>query len=509
MRVAVGQISSESSHFVSFPCTLDLFRKTGYLYEGDDLFLLRGTDSEVAGMLAVLDEVPDAIIVPLIAARANSSGPLDTATWAYLRSGLLGALEDRLPVDGVLLSHHGSMAADGEDDPEGDIAARVRAIAGPDVPIIMTLDLHGTVTRRMVEHCTAILGYERYPHHDVARTGERAAHLLLRTLRGEVRPAMALAQIPMIATAFYASTEGDGPFARLMREAKEYEHHADVISTSLFFVGSYIDIPQMSSSALVVADNDLAVAVKGAYLLAERLWSRRREFDVPIVSVDEAVSLGRQIEGGPILLLDTADTTGGGAAGDSSDLIRDLLATGLTEPCLATVVDPEAAAACHAAGLGAQVTLQLGHQIDPVWGEPLGISGVVERLIDGRFQYQGGILGGTWATMGPSAVLSVGSIQVLVMTYPTYDWCDEQYRAAGLAPRTAKFVGVKNMMNFRHAYADIMKAAFVLDLPGPTGPDMRKLPFRRIKRPIYPMDDIEDPHIDIVTSRLSLKHGSG
>jgi microcystin degradation protein MlrC len=364
----------------------------------------------------------------------------------------------------------------------------------------MTLDLHGTVTRRMVESCAAILGYERYPHTDVRQTGERAARLLLRIMAGAVHPVTALARVPLLATAFNASTEGDGPFARLMREAKRYEGHPPILATSLFFVGSYIDIAEMTSTVVVVADRDVEAADRTARFLAERFWERRREFDVPIVSVAQAVARGREIEGGPVLLLDTADTTGGGAAGDSSDVIRDLLVAGVTEPCLAMVVDPEAAEACHTAGVGSEVTLQLGHRVDPRWGSPVEVTGVVQRLLDGRFRYTGGILGGSWATMGRSAVLRIGSISVLIMTYATYDWADEQYRAAGLVPAEAKFVGVKNMMNFRYAYGDVMKAAFVLDLPGPTAPDMRALPFRRVRRPIYPLDDLAEPRIDVVAS---------
>jgi microcystin degradation protein MlrC len=121
--------------------------------------------------------------------------------------------------------------------------------------------------------------------------------------------------------------------------------------------------------------------------------------------------------------------------------------------------------------------------------------------VNGRFRYTGGILGGYWVSMGPSVVLKVGNTQLLVMSYPTYDWADEQYRAAGLHPEEAKFVGVKNMMNFRYGYRDYMKAHFVLDLPGPTPSDMRQLPFRRINRPIFPLDEaLAEPQINVTLS---------
>src|SRR6185437_12095519 len=135
-------------------------------------------------------------------------------------------------------------------------------------------------------------------------------------------------------TAFHASTEDGGPFAQLMRQAKGREAEHSILSTSLFLVGSYLDMPEIGCSAVVVTDGDPARAAAEAAALADAFWARRSEFDVQTWSVAQAVAQGRRISGGPVLLLDTADTTGGGAAGDSSDLVRDLLEARVTEPCL-------------------------------------------------------------------------------------------------------------------------------------------------------------------------------
>ena len=487
LRIAVGQISSESNHFVSFLCELDLFRNTGYLLEGEDLFDLRDRGTEVSGILSVLDAEENVEIVPLLAARANSSGSLSESCYSYLKASLLKRLGNG-PVDGVILSHHGSMTAVGEDDPEGDIATAVREIVGKNVPLVLTLDCHGNVTHRMVKAANAILGYEHYPHIDVHTTGVRGCRLLLKAVRGEVMPVMGHAKVPMVLTGFNASTAWDTPYKQLMQEAKKLEEREGILSTSLFLVGSYIDIPDMGCSSVVVTNDDVGTATNEAKKLAEKFWARRQEFQVRTFSVLEAVELGRKVEGGPVLLLDTADTTGGGAAGDGIDLVKGLLEACVTEPSLAMVVDPEAARSSIAAGVGAEVSLLLGHKLDPQWGTSLQITGRVAHISDGRFQYTGGILGGTWASMGPSAVLEAGRIRILISSYPTYDWADEQYRSMGLVPAEAKFVGVKNMMNFRVAYRDVMKAFYVLDLRGPTPPDMRMLPFRRIKRPVFPLD---------------------
>ena len=500
-RIAVGQISSESDHFVSSTCELDFFRNTGYLLERDDLFKLQGTGSEIAGILQALEEQRNIEVIPLLAARANSSGPLSETCYAYLKEHLLAPLQEAGPVDGVILSHHGSMAAVEEDDPEGDVATAVRDIVGPAVPVVLTLDLHGNVTRRMVKAANAILGYEHYPHDDVYTTGVRGTQLLLKAVRGKVSPVMGHAKLPMLLPACNSSTAWDTPYAQLMREAKALEWQPRILSTCLFFVGSYRDMPDMGCSSLVITDGDIDLAVKEATNLAKKFWDRRTEFETKTWSVAEAVRLGRKMEGGPILLLDTADKTGGGAAGDSIGLVKCLLELRVTEPCLAMVVDPEAAKACGQAGLGSELSLELGHRLDPTWGKPLKVTGKVLRVSEGRFRYTGGILGGSWTTMGPSAVFELGSIHILIASYATYDWADEQYRSMGMNPEKAKFVGVKNMMNFRFGYRDIMKGFFVLDLPGPTPPDMRMLPFNRATRPLFPLDEgLTDPELRIFTS---------
>jgi microcystin degradation protein MlrC len=499
LRVAVGGISQEANDFAPGVTDLRGFREAGFLAEGAGVFELRDSGTEIAGALARLAAEPDVEIVPLLAARGISPGRVSAEAYDHLLGGLLARLRDALPVDGVYLFLHGSMEAGTDDDPEGTIAAAVREIA--DVPLVLSCDLHANVTRRMVERATAVVGYEQYPHDDVYETGVRSADLLLRTVRGEVAPVTAHAKVDMILTAFHSSTREDTPYARLVQRARALERRPGILSASVFLVGSYIDTPDMGCSVVVVADGDRDLAVKEARSLALAFWDQRTAFDVETVSVAEAVRRGGTIDGGPVLLLDTADTTGGGGAGDGVGLLRGLLEAGVREDSLALVVDAPAAAACHETGTGRELELSVGHVHDGRWGEPLGVRGRVERLLDGRFRYEGGIFGGLEVSMGPSAVLAIGSIRLLIMSEATYDWADEQYRAAGLDPASAKFVGVKNMMNFRFGYRDVMRGHFVLDLPGPTPPDMRQLPFARIKRPMFPLDrELADPGLRIATS---------
>ena len=319
-------------------------------------------------------------------------------------------------------------------DPEGDILDAVRRIAGPVLPIVMTLDLHAHVTPRMVKQATALVSFTHYPHDDTYSTGERGASLLLRTVRREVRPVTALAKVPIICGACNGQTSGDGPMAHLTRRARRLEKEPAILSVSCFQVHPYNDLPGMGCGGVVVTDNDPALATQEAHALAAAFWARRRAFEVEHLPVAEAVDRGRRVEGGPVLLVDTADCAGGGAPGDSVALLRELLALGLEEPTLLMVVDPAAARACAHAGIGQTVSLQVGYSLDPAWGEPVAVSGSVRRLSDGGFRYDGGLFGGTWASMGLSAVLQIGSIELLVMSQPTYGYDPVDMRADAPPP---------------------------------------------------------------------------
>ena len=486
-RIAVGSIFQESNHFAAARTDLGLFRNS-YLLEGDELEQLRDTDTEVAGMLAVCARA-GAQVVPLLAARSVSGGPLTDGCYRSLRDRLIGRLRDAGPVDGVLLAMHGAMAAESEDDPEGEILAAVREVVGPDRPVVMTLDLHAHVTPRMVELATGLVAFAHYPHDDARTTGERGAELLLGAVRGAVRPVMALAKARMIVTGLNCATFDDGPMARMERRARDLERQPGVLSVSVLPVQPFLDVPDMGCGGLVVADGDVALAERLARSFADEFWAHRQALSAEILPVADAIRRGRAIEGGPVLLVDAADCAGGGAAGDSVALLRALLALGVEEPTLLTVVDPTAAAACSAAGSGASIALELGHRVDPAWGQPLPVEGTVEKLADGRFRYSGGPYGGTWGSMGPTAVLAIGATRVLVTSRPTYDWADEQFRSVGLDAREAKFVGVKNPMNYRFAYRGVARAALIVDTPGPTPPHVRGLSYRRMQRPFFPHDD--------------------
>lgn len=393
-----------------------------------------------------------------------------------------------MPLDGVLLALHGAAVAEQVDDLEGDLLDAVRQVVGQSRFVVATLDLHAHVTAAMVNAADALVAWETYPHRDAYSTGTRAAALLLDALTGRVKPVMAMAKVPLLVGGVLGHTDGPGPFADVMRLAKSHEGAGEVLSTSLFLVHPYLDVPEMGGGGLVITNDKPELAARLAAELAREYWRRRADLEPPVFAPAEAIKLGLQTDGGPVLLVETADCCGGGAAGDSVAALRALLETAEDAPSLVPIVDPRAATACRQAGCGQQVTVDLGHQVDPRWGRPLTLSGEVVRVSEGRFTYTGGIWQGQQGDMGPSAVLRVGQIQMLISTHATYDWADEQFRSIGLDASRAKFVVVKNPMNHRLGFKGLYQAAYILDTPGPTPATVDHLAYKRLRRPYFPLD---------------------
>lgn len=482
-RIAIGSIFTECNELGGVPIDLSWFERYE-LHRGEAI--LGVSNGVVGGMLQVLRQ-REAQIVPLLYASTCPGGPLTADCYAQLKAELLERLCAVVPVDGVLLPLHGAAAAEDVGDLEGDLIKAVRTIVGPETPIVATLDLHAHITADMVAWANALVAWETYPHRDSFTTGVRGANLLLDTLDGRCRPTMVMAKVPVITGAIHGSSEGDDPFAKILRRAKALEGKNGVLSTSVILVHPNLDQPDMGSGALVITDNDPAQAEELARDLAEEYWARRFELEPTLYTPAAAIAQGLQVAGGPVVLVEASDCAGGGAAGDSVATLQALLAANVPEMALVYVVDPEAAAACQQAGVGQTVTVTLGHKLDPRWGQPSPVTGVVTKISDGRFRYIGGIWDGLEGEMGPSAVLAIDQVQVLVTTYSTYDWMDEQLQAVGFDPAQAKFIVAKNPMNYRQAYPTA-KAVFVLDTPGPTPASIRNANFQRVRRPFFPVD---------------------
>ena len=483
--IAIGSFLIECNHLGGAPADMETFRR-GQFLDGEDVLAIR--EGTVGGMLDVLQR-EEIQCRPLVVASACSSGPVKAAVYDQLKASMLEKLADSLPVDGVILALHGAAAAENELDPEGDLLESVRQLVGGDVPIVATLDLHAHVTARMVESADLLVAWETYPHRDAVETGQRGARALLAMLDGSLRPTMVMAKVPVLVAGVLGQTDLPGPFAEIMEMAIGMRQQEGVYSTSAFLVHPYLDAPGMGGGGLVVTHDDLSLAADLAGQLARAYWDRRHRLEPVTWQPRAAILDARDNVEGPVVLVETADCCGGGAAGDSVHSLRALLEEQVVQPAVVPLVDSAAAACCHQAGVGARVELQVGHLVDPAWGEPLAVEGTVTRLSEGLFTYKGGIWGGQEARMGPAAVLQVGTISLCLASHATYEWCNEQYESLGIDVKKMKFIVVKNPMNYRQAYGELMKKDYILDTPGPTPATLQHVELQRMKRPYFPLDD--------------------
>lgn len=486
-RIAVASLMQETNTFSPIPTTVALF-ESYYIHRGDQMFSGYGAARvEVPAIMATLRAAGHAP-VPLIAAYAAASGTVTRDAF----DTLVGEMEARLraagPVDGLILALHGALVVEDQPDGDGEVIARMRAILPPDVPIGVSLDLHGHITPLKLQANTFHVGYREYPHIDIHETGARTAALMVEVLAGRRRPVMALAKTPVLVPAVCGRTT-DGTLAAVAQAARAAEASGEVLHASIFPVQPWIDVPDLGFAALVCAE-DPAAAQRVADRLAAMVWDRRDDFDLGLTPLEEVISTGLSSPG-MTLVSDTGDAPTGGSAADSAAVLRGLLAGGADRSdrlSLLTLCDPAGAAAAHGAGAGATVTLPLGHAFSVADGQPVTVTAQVLSTSDGGYVMQDAGANGLRIEMGPTAVLGIGGIRVLVRSRPSMEWDTGMYLSQGLDPATAALVFVKSPSHFRVAFGPIAARILLADTPGPTRADVRKLPYVRVTRPLSPLD---------------------
>jgi len=408
---------------------------------------------------------------------------------------LVGEMEARLreagTVDGLLLALHGALVVEDQPDGDGEIILRMRRILGPDVPIGVSLDLHGHITPLMLQPNVFHIGYREYPHIDMYETGQRTARLLLDVLSGRrAMPAMALAKRPLLVSPVCTRTT-DGPLRAIVEVAQRMENEGEVVHAALFPVQPWIDVPDLGFAALVCA-NDRASATAAAEELVEMAWQRRATFFPDLVPLEEAIRMGLA-SNGMTLVSDAGDAPTGGSAADSAAVLKALLAAGANHAdrtSYLTLCDPPAVQAATAAGVGSALTVPLGHAFSKNDGEPATVTAVVMSLSDGTYRMTDGGPNGLELCMGPTAVLGIGALRVLVRTQPSMEWDRAMYESQGLPLADAALVFVKSPSHFRQSFGPAAARILAANTPGPTAPDMRRIPFVKATRPLYPLDPI-------------------
>ncbi len=490
-RVLIAGFKHETNTFSALPTDLAAYRARE-LYEGDEIAArLSATRSEVAAFLDACER-HGWQAVPAVCADATPSGRVTGEAFEYVGRRLLRCIEEHGPFDALLLSLHGAMVAEHHEDGEGALLAALRERIGASVPVAVTLDLHANVTDAMARLADIMVSYRTYPHVDQYEVASEAADLLARTLAGSIRPRCAVARGAMLDGADHGRTTAPGPMLEVLESAAALRGEPGVLSVSINAGFPWADTHDTGPSAVVVYDAAAGDAGRWEAMagrLVAQIWASRHRTTVQTVTSHEALARLGAGAGAPAVLADFADNPGGGGYGDATRLLRAMCSAGLERAAFATVYDPQAARACHAAGVGAELTLSLGGKVDPRYGEPLTVTGTVRSLGDGRFDLEGPMMAGTPVHMGPSAALQVGGLSIVLASarYQAYDRMF--FRHLGIEPEACRALGVKSAHHFRAAFAPIAGSVAVVDDGGGlTSRNFRELRYRRVRRPVFPLD---------------------
>jgi microcystin degradation protein MlrC len=424
--------------------------------------------------------------VPIVMAGATPSGPVTDDVFDEVSRAIIDGVKHERP-DGLLLALHGAMVAESHPDADGEVLARLRQALGPDFPVVITLDLHGNLSPRLIDLCTAAVAYRTNPHVDQRECGRRAARLLLRTLRGEVRPRAALARPPLIVNIMAHDTSCE-PLKSFMDEARALEQRPGVLAASLLPGFAYADVPQMGPSVVVVADGDAELARREADRLGARLWEARERLSRRLPDAATAVAQALRAERPPVVLVDTGDNVGGGSAADGTVLLAEMLRQGATDGVVCLYA-PDEVKQCAAAGVGAEVTLTVGGKVDRRHGDPLTLTGRVTLLHDGNYVETAVRHGGKRVNhMGPTALVEGPGRNLLVLTslrHPPFSL--GQLTCLGIRPERQRLLVVKAAIAYKAAYAPVAGTVIEVDTPGLTAVNPERFDYRHIRRPLYPL----------------------
>ncbi len=439
--------------------------------------------SEIGGALEVFDQRANVNIIGGYSARGiTSSGPIAAADFFRIADEFLASVQLALPIDGVYLALHGALASQDVDDAEGHLIEATRKIVGDDTPIVVSLDLHGILTDRILKHSDAVVVYHTNPHVDFYQTGQRAARLLCRILDKEIRPTQVRVPIPALVRGSNCITATGlirGPLERAIR----FENSPGGLSGGIFIGNPFTDVPDLCSNVLLVSDGDSDCAIAEATAIANDFWALKGQIQQPLTSLEESIRLAAACRG-RVVLVDAADATSSGASGDSNAILAELVAAACPRTALIPIVDAPAVLACLSVGVSATITVQVGGTLDPRF-PPLTVTGRIISISAGNLRSESH--GEAWYA-GPTAVLKCGPNTLVITTRPVSLYDRTLFLANQQDPATFDMTVVKSPLCQPQFFNDGAALVLNIDAPGATSANLLSLGHTQAARPLYPLD---------------------
>jgi microcystin degradation protein MlrC len=491
-KVLTAEMSHETNSFSLHKTGKQAFMAR-YVLMGRAAIAERGDENtELAGFLDAGRE-HGWHVTHVLSAAAGPSGKIRRKAFDWLCEPILSSIS-KYQFDGLLLGLHGAMGLDFCDDGEGELLRRVRSLVGEEMPIAITLDPHANVSEQMCALADIIVSFKTYPHIDMRDSGRHAGNILQRTMAGEIKPRTIRVSRPMLEEVNGGRTD-IGPMIERISMARAYEAQPDVFAVSINAGFASADVAEVGPTVLVSGQGNFAAHAAFAETLADDIWKRRFEVLNDYLSVDEtaAIAVAYEPDKGPLVIADYADNPGAGGYGDSTELLRALLDAGVSNACFGPMVDGAVVQALQTAIVGKPVQITLGGKTDPDFGGgPLAVEAEVISLSDGHFTGDGPMIHGLHGSFGPSAVIRVGGIEILVVTIPRQILDLQQFRAFGIDPQSKHVVALKSMQHFRAAFEPISGEIIVCDSGALCTPRYDRLPYRNVPRPIFPLDQDAD-----------------
>lgn len=488
MRIAVAEIAQETDSFSPMVAELQDFEAFG-LFFGDEILERMRDVGPIGGLLQAAAEQHERVeFVPLVRAWAGAGGTITAKTLDFLTDRLIAGLKSSLPIDAIFLALHGAAASEKEDDVEGHILSAVRQVVGDSIPVAVSLDHHANITSRMVQCADVLIGHETQPHDPVA-TGRKTARVLFGMLKGELHPTIAWQKIPMITPQDQFLT-AQGPMQEWFDLAREMERRPGVIDVSPYPMQPWLDVAEGGWAVVVHTENNQKLAQSLAAESARKAWSLREPFwKSDRVAPAEAVRQAAESGSGLIILSDTGDSVYGGAPGDSTCIVRQLVGQQVPGIALVPIVDVAAVDAAMSAGVGSRITVDLGGKIDHVFSRPVRVTGrvaAVSRGVTLELQDRG------VCDLGRTALLEVGQVRIVVLDQRSFAINHPVlYTHLGLEIADARIVVVKTASNFQF-FSHWRTGLIRVDSPGMTQSNLTAFPWKSIPRPMYPLDDLND-----------------
>ncbi|MGE0579925.1 MAG: M81 family metallopeptidase [Reyranella sp.] len=451
------------------------------------------TMPDLPGFFTEMDRTGPWTPVPLRVALAQPGGPVEKSFFQTFLGDIAAGLAASGPFDAVFISAHGAALAEGTDDPDGDLFDVVRRAVGPDIPVIAVFDLHANVSRRMIDNLSVFVGYLENPHTDIYERGVEAARHMRECLAG-ARTAIEMVKLPLVPPQIALLT-ARGPYADLIKYGQA-KVGGDILNVSVMAGFAYSDSPKNGLTAVVTARNGNRKAAADLALdIATRAWGMKERFKRGMMSLADAVqlavSVGRDRRRKPIILADVADNPGGGGRGNTTYLLRALKMAGAEHVILGVFNDAALAAKAHELGEGATFTASFNTEEHQEFSLPFDCEAKVVKLSDGKYVGRRGVLRNVSADMGPSALLDLGGVQVVVISYRCQCMDPRQFEMFDLDIAHARVVVVKSRGHFRGGFDEFFKPEqiYEVDCPGLTSPVLANFTWSKLPRPVYPLDE--------------------